>query len=123
MFSRNSHIPEWVGDLRAGRMLDANDAALKFWRMTLDQFLTTEIENFFQPEEVPRWETFIEQMAWGESGPWKCTRGDGTIFHCSTRWQMIHYQGVYCAFVFPLRAGDTPATMKELDFSQPQKGK
>lgn len=120
MFSHVSPIPQWVGDLGARRMLDANQAALRFWRMSLDQFLNLPMEEFFQPEEVPRWENFIEEMAWGESGPWRCTRGDRSIFYCSIRWQMIDYRGVYAAFVFPLRAGDTPTSMIELDFSSSQ---
>jgi PAS domain-containing protein len=118
MISHTSPIPQWVGDLRARRMLDANQAALTFWRMTLDQFLNLPMEEFFQPEEVPRWETFIEEMKWGESGPWRCTRGDGSIFYCTIRWQMIDYRGVYAAFVFPLRAGSTPDDMVDLHFTE-----
>ena len=117
MFRHASPIPQWVGDLRSRRMLDANAAALKFWRMTLDQFRNLPMQNFFQPEEVPRWEKLIQEMKWGESGPWRCTRGDGSVFYCSIRWQMIDYRGIYAAFVFPLRAGDTPASMVELDFN------
>ena len=118
MFSYASPIPQWVGDLRQRRMLDANQAALSFWRMTYEQFVSQPMEHFFQPEEVPRWETFIEEMKWGESGPWRCTRGDGSIFYCTIRWQMIEYRGVYAAFVFPLRFGDTPASMAEMSFTQ-----
>jgi len=95
-------------------MLEANEAALQFWRMTRQQFLESKFDQFFHPEEIPRWEQYIDNQTWGESGPWKCTRGDGSIFYCSTRWQMIDYQGTECAFVFPLRSGDSPTSMVEL---------
>ena len=119
MFSRTSLIPQWVAELSERRMLDANEAALRFWRMTFDQFVTNSFDKFFHPEEMPRWETYIAQEKWGESGPWKCTRGDGSLFYCTTRWQMFDYQGVYAAIVFPLRAGHTPLTMVELECKEP----
>jgi hypothetical protein len=51
MFSRASPIPQWVPDLHAGR---SNEAALKFWRMTLDEFLSNKFAKFFHSEEMPR---------------------------------------------------------------------
>ncbi len=111
MFHRTSSIPQWVADLEIRKMVEVNDAALEFWRMTREEFLTCDFEKFFHPEEMPRWKSFIEEDRWGESGPWKCTRGDGTVFYCTTRWQMIDHQGKQCAFVFPVRAGDAPSTM------------
>jgi PAS domain-containing protein len=123
MINRTSPVPQWVADLGRRRMLDANEAALKFWRMTQDQFLTTDIERFFHKDEVERWENYIDQQTWGESGPWRCTRGDGTIFYCTIRWHMMEYQGVYSAFVFPLRAGDLPTTMVDVEFKQPANAK
>ena len=114
MFSRSSSLPQWVADLNRRRMVDVNEAALQFWGMTREQFLANEFDKFFHPEEMPRWEVFIQDDRWGESGPWKCTRGDGTIFYCTTRWQMIDHQGRQCAFVFPVRSGDSPSAMVEL---------
>ena len=120
MFSRVSPIPQWLADLQARKMLDANEAALKFWRMTREQFLSVKVDDFFHPDEITRWENFVADNTWGESGPWKCSRGDGTIFYCTVRWQMTDYQGAYCAFVFPLRAGDSPTTMEEF---QPERSR
>ena len=114
MFNRASSLPQWVADLEGRKMVDVNEAALQFWGMTREQFLTNEFDKFFHPEEMMRWQTFIEQDRWGESGPWKCTRGDGSIFYCTTRWQMIEHNGAHCAFVFPVRAGDSPNSMVEL---------
>ncbi len=121
MFSRSSAIPQWVADLEQRRMLDANDAALEFWRMTREQFLTGGVERFFHADELTRWENYIADGKWGETGPWKCRRGDGTIFCCTIRWQMIDYNGEQCAFVFPLRAGDSPTSMLDLEFKEPRK--
>lgn len=118
MFNRNSPVPQWVADLEHRKMLDANDAALEFWRMIRQEFLTKDVELFFHADELTRWETYIASGRWGESGPWKCTRGDGTVFYCSTRWQMIDYNGVHCAFVFPLRSGDSPTAMVELQYQE-----
>ena len=114
MFNRTSSIPQWVADLQRHRMVDANEAALTFWGMTREQFLTNEFSKFFHPEEMPRWKVFIEKDQWGETGPWKCTRGDGTVFYCTARWQMIDHDGNPCAFVFPVRAGNSPSTMVDV---------
>ena len=114
MFNPKSSIPQWVADLREGRMRNANEAALNFWRMTREQFLSSEFHEFIHPDEMPRWRKYISTETWGESGPWKCIRGDGSIFFCTTRWQMIEYEGTLCAFVFPLRAGDSTTTMVEV---------
>jgi len=123
MFRHASHIPQWVGDLHTRRMLDANRAALDFWRMTRDQFVNQSMEQFFEPEAVPRGETFIGEMKWGESGSWRCTRGDGLVFYCSVRWQMIDHRGVYAAFVFPLRAGQTPTHNGKVELHRCEIGK
>ncbi len=111
MFNPISSLPQWVADLNRRKMVDVNQAALTFWGMTRTQFLTNDFAKFFHPDEMPRWEVFIEQDRWGESGPWKCTRGDGSVFYCTTRWQMIDHDGAQCAFVFPVRAGEQPNTM------------
>ena len=120
MFSKTSHVPQWIADLRGRKMLDANDAALKFWRMTREQFLSSRFDEFFHPEEMTRWENFISLNRWGESGPWKCTHGDRTIFYCTVRWQMIDYDGKPCAVVMAVRAGDSIATMADLNSDQSQ---
>src|SRR5262249_31168560 len=114
MFEHRSSIPQWVADLGQRKMVEVNQAALKFWGMTREQFLTSDFDKFFHPDEMPRWEVFIQENRWGESGPWRCTRGDGSVFYCTVRWQMIEHDGRQCAFVFALRAGDSPKTMTDL---------
>jgi PAS domain S-box-containing protein len=123
MIDHRSPLPQWIADLRGGKMLDANDAALQFWGMTREQFLAANFDRFFHPEEMPRWEEYVQKDVWGESGPWKCTRGDGAVFYCTVRWHMMQYQGVYCAFVFPLYAGDSPAAMAPLELDQSARGR
>lgn len=119
MISLTSHIPQWIADLENRRMLDVNPAALQFWRMTRQQFLAASFSQFFHPDEMPRWENYIQQGTWGETGPWKCTRGDGTVFYCTVRWHMMDHQGVYSALIFPVRAGDSPTTMVQLENRAP----
>ncbi len=121
MFSSKSPVPQWIADLRAGKMLDANPAALAFWRMTREQFLSARFDEMIHPEEMPRWEKYIAAGDWGEAGTWKCIRGDGSIFYCVPRWQMTDYRGKQCAIVFPIRAGDSPDHMFELKFIKPKK--
>lgn len=116
MFNPSSPVPQWIADLEARKMLDANAAALSFWRMTREQFLTIPVEQFFHSDELPRWKKYIKNNAWGESGPWKCVRGDGSVFYCTSRWQMVDHQGRHCAFVFPVRAGETEADVQALRF-------
>lgn len=114
MFNRASSLPQWVADLDRRRMVDVNAAALQFWGMTREQFLTSDFDKFFHPEGMGRWETFTQEDRWGESGPWKCTRGDGSVFYCTVRWQMIDHNAAHCAFVFPVRAGGSPESMVKL---------
>lgn len=65
MINRASPKPQWIADLRTRKMLDANEAALKFWRMTRKQFLTIGVEQFFHGDEVPRWQNYVNQKDLG----------------------------------------------------------
>src|SRR5581483_8925148 len=99
MFRKASRVPQWIVDLDERRMLDANEAALEFWRLTHEEFLARPVQEFLHPSELARWKKYIATGKWGESGPWKCVRGDGSLFYCFARWQMVEYRGTYCGFV------------------------
>ena len=117
MFSHKSTVPQWIVDLKELVMLDSNEAGLKLWRMSIDQFRSTAPEDFFHPDGVPRWIQYLKTQAWGESGPWKCIRGDGTIFYCTVRYQLIDHKGKQVGFVFALRAGESLETIASLNNS------
>ncbi len=121
MFSKKSQVPQWIVDLHALAMLDANEAGLKLWRMPLEQFRSTPPVKFFHPDEIPKWKRYIESGVWGESGPWKCIRGDGSIFYCTVRYQLIEHEGREVAFVFALRAGDSMHNVVEINHNRHQR--
>src|SRR3954467_6882699 len=103
----NNRIPQWLSDPKTGRLVDANDAALQFWRYSREQFIGQPATDLLCKEEVPKSEDLSRKNLWGETGPWRCRRGDGSLCVVKVRWHQIPYNGTLCDFVFPIAVGDT----------------
>jgi hypothetical protein len=114
MFSTSHNVPQWASDAKTTLILGANEAALKLWRYPRDKFIGLPATNLLCAEEVPRAEKLKHINLWGETGPWKCTRGDGSVFFMRVRWQQIIYSGQLCDYVFCTEMGDSLETMQPL---------
>ncbi len=82
LFESNPH-PMWVYDVDSLRVLAVNDAAVLEYGYHRDEFLGMTVRDLRPPEEIPRLEAFIAQLAPGRSHstPWLHRRKDGTVFN------------------------------------------
>src|SRR5215217_157284 len=56
-----SPVPQWVFDLETTRFLDVNEAAVKHYGYTRDEFLTMSIKDIRPPEEVGHLEKILTE--------------------------------------------------------------
>jgi hypothetical protein len=114
MFSKSNPLPQWISDTETALLVDANDVALKLWRYERDNFIGRLATNLLCESEVQKSESQRRLNKWGESGPWKCRRGDGSECFMLVRWQQIDYQGRLCNFVIGIEVGETLDSMKPI---------
>jgi PAS domain-containing protein len=69
MLDRSSPMPQWISDAATTLIVDANEAALRFWRYTREQFIGMPATRLLFEEEVPRSEEMRRKNQWGETGP------------------------------------------------------
>ena len=116
MFDRASEIPQWVVDASRNVICDVSDSALRVWRYARKDLIGRSALDLLCEEERPKSEKLRRANRWGETGPWKCRRGDGSLVYMTVRWQQVQYEGRWCIFVFVLTWGETLSNM------QPVKG-
>ena len=109
-----SRVPMWCSDADTEEIVDTNDAALRFWRYDRAQFVGMRATRLLCVEEMPRQQELAKQNLWGETGPWKCRRGDGTILYVTVRWQRMMRSKRVCDFVFASAAGDSVASLERI---------
>ena len=115
----SSPIPMWYSDAETEQIVDANDAALQFWRYDRSQFIGMRATQLLEAEELPRQKKAAQRNLWGETGPWKCRRGDGSRLYATVRWQRITHMSRLCDFVFVATAGDSLTSLERLLGRQP----
>ena len=80
LFDENP-MPMWVFDVRTLRFLDVNDAAVRAYGYTREEFLSMTIRDIRPPEDVPR---LLQDLRAAEKAPqsvgvWRHRKKDGTI--------------------------------------------
>lgn len=112
MLAKSSSLPQWLSDAKTTHIVDANDAALDFWRYTRERFIGMPATQLLFEDEVPLSEGLRKRNLWGETGPWRCRRGDGSQCYMVVRWQEIEYEGRRCHFVFPVKFGESLSSLE-----------
>lgn len=81
LVSGATHMPMWVFDLQSERFLAVNDAALRTYGYTRDEFLSMTIMDIRPPEDVPAHRKHQATLDPGPdaSGTWRHRKKDGTI--------------------------------------------
>jgi PAS domain-containing protein len=103
----NFRVPQWLSDATSNVIVEANEAALQVWRYPREQFVGLPATALLCEEEVPKSERIRHTNLWGETGPWRCRRGDGSECYMRVRWQQIDYKGRLCNYVFAVELGET----------------
>lgn len=114
MFALSDKLPQWVSDAETTIIMDATDSALKLWRYKRADFVGRPATDLLCTEEVPKSERLRRINLWGQTGPWRCRRGDGSEFFMSVRWQQLTYKGTLCNYVFPVEIGESLDSMRKI---------
>ena len=110
----SSRVPMWCSDADTDELIDANDAALRFWRYERQQFIGMQATQLLSPDELPKQRTLAKRNLWGETGPWKCRRGDGSFVYATVRWQRVMQADRVCDFVFVAAGGESLASIEQI---------
>jgi len=97
----NSQQPMWVYDLETLKFLAVNNATVKHYGYTREEFLSMNIKEIRPPEEVPRLVNMISQLGMGVQhlGSWKHRRKDGSLMDVEISSHGILFGGRKARFV------------------------
>ncbi len=98
MFDGNP-TPMWLYDLKTFRFLEVNDAAVKHYGYSREQFLRMTIEQIRPPEEVGRLRELPQEPGLRRRGIWRHTKADGSIIYVQVLSHQVNYSGRNAAIV------------------------
>jgi len=114
VLDHKSRVPQWHSDAKTSLILDANEAAARLWGYKREEFLGLPATALLCPEELPKQRRIQKANRWGETGPWKCRRKDGSVFYILLRWHQMTIDGRLCDFCFVVELGESLATMRRV---------
>ncbi|MFZ5821190.1 MAG: PAS domain S-box protein [Chloroflexota bacterium] len=88
-------VPMWIYDLETLAFLEVNDAAVKKYGYTRDEFLSMSLADIRPPEDVARLLGHVkrERPAWQHSGEWRHRLKDGTVIEVEVTSHTLAYRG------------------------------
>jgi two-component system cell cycle sensor histidine kinase/response regulator CckA len=102
LFESNPH-PMWVYDLETLRFLDVNEAAVRQYGYTRNEFYSMKLTDIRPPEDVSQLLDFIEEgVPAHEESYWRHRRKDGSIIHIELISHELEIGGRRCRFALAL---------------------
>jgi len=95
LFQHNPY-PTWVYCRDSLRFMDVNDAAIREYGWSRDEFLAMTLADIRPPEDVPALLAAIAQLrdtADGRGGPWRHRHKDGTIVEVEISFHTLPFKG------------------------------
>src|SRR3954470_2057441 len=93
LFAANPH-PMWVVDLESLRFLEVNDAAVRRYGYTREEFLTMRLTQIRPPDEVPKLlSNLADENGIREFGVWKHRCKDGQLVSVEIHAEPIDFSG------------------------------
>jgi PAS domain S-box-containing protein len=88
-------LPQWVFDRATLRILAVNEAAIKHYGYSREEFLSMTILDVRPPEDVPRIIEAIRTIdsAGNGAGSWRHVKKDGTLIEVETSGHSIEFDG------------------------------
>jgi PAS domain S-box-containing protein len=88
-------LPKWVYDQETLAFLDVNDAAVRHYGYSRDEFLRMTTKDLYAPEEVPRLLATVRALAFGQSetSVWHHRRKDGTTIEVEVTRRTLELGG------------------------------
>jgi len=98
LFERNP-LPAWVFDLETLRFVAVNDAAVRAYGYTRDEFLTMTIADIRPPENVPALRDAVTRITAGHAGGWQHRKKDGSLIEVDITSHVLSFAGRPCELV------------------------
>lgn len=98
---QNNPLPMWVYDLETLRFLEVNDAALKQYGYTRNEFMHMRISDIRPKEDIARLKAHLKAKHPGfrQSGEWRHCRKDGSLIDVEITSHKLTYDGHKAAWV------------------------
>ena len=87
LVDQTSAVPMWCSDAETGLIVEANEAALRYWGYDRDTFVGMHATQMLCDDELKRQRKLSRTAIRGLTGPWKCRRADGSVIFATIRWE------------------------------------
>ncbi len=94
-----SPVPMWVSDLQTGTFLEVNEAAIRHYGYSREEFLARTTKDLCLPDELARLARYVAEVASkrpdteiGRAGLCHHRRKDGTFIEVDITWSIILFQ-------------------------------
>jgi two-component system cell cycle sensor histidine kinase/response regulator CckA len=107
LFQSNPN-PMWVFDVETLRFLTVNEAAIRQYGYSRDEFLTMTIEDIRPPEDIPLLHTIVgrdsatDARGFAPAAIWRHRRKDGSVIHVEVTSHTHEFEGVAARVVLAL---------------------
>jgi len=124
----SSSLPTWICDLESFQFLAVNQAALKHYEYSRDEFLTMSLRDIQPVEDLPAvdGDIFKVPRAFPNASEWRHTKKGGMIIEVEVIWHELLYLGRRAALVLAKDITDRKHAEEErerlLDMEQKARG-
>lgn len=100
LFERNS-LPTWIIDMESLEFLAVNEAAVRHYGYSREEFLSMTIKEIRPPEDVPAVQDYIARIpdAAPNAVQWRHRKKDGTQIDVEVVWHELFYLGRHALLV------------------------
>ena len=94
-FYKSNPHPMWIYDLETLAFLDVNDAAIKHYGYSQEEFLSMTIKDIRPPEDIPALLENITKVTKGLdiAGTWRHIKKDGTLIYVEIISHTLNFRG------------------------------
>lgn len=100
LFERNS-LPTWILDMESLEFLAVNEAAVRHYGYSREEFLAMTIKSIRPPEDVPLVQEYVARIpnAAPNALQWRHRKKDGTTIDVEVIWHELFYRGRHALLV------------------------
>jgi hypothetical protein len=115
-FYKSNPHPMWIYDLETLAFLDVNDAAIKHYGYSEEEFLSMSIRDIRPPEDIPALLENIAKVTKGldMAGTWRHIKKDGTLIHVEIISHTLTFMGKRAEMVLALDITERKQMEEEL---------
>lgn len=97
----SSSLPTWICDIESFEILAVNQAAVKQYGYSREEFLAMSIRDIRPVEDIPAIEEYLSKIpgAVPNASEWRHKKKDGTIIEVEVIWHELIYRGRHAALV------------------------